>query len=133
MGMEINELTNKIIGAAIRVHKTLLPGYLESVYHNAMIIEMQKEGLEYVSEKEIDVFYDGICIGKFKADLVIEGRVIVELKAVSSITTAHEAQLVNYLTATGIDDGLILNFGAPKLEIKRKYRIYTPSKYNSKN
>ena len=112
----------------MRVHKGLLPGYLESVYHNAMIVEMQKEGLSHVSEHEIDVFYDGVCVGKFKADLVVEGRVIVELKAVSGITTAHEAQLVNYLTATGIDNGLILNFGTPKLEIKRKYRLYTSTK-----
>lgn len=126
--MGVNELTEKIIGVAMRVHRIIMPGYLESVYHNAMIIEMQKEGLSYTSEQNIDVFYDGICIGKFKADLVVEGCVIVELKAISGITTAHEAQLVNYLTATGIDNGLILNFGTPKLEIKRKYRLYTPSK-----
>ncbi len=126
--MDVNEITEKIIGAALRVHFVLASGYLESVYHNALIIELQKEGLSFVSEQEINVYYDGVRVGRFKADFVVEECVIVELKAVSAITSAHEAQVVNYLTATGIDDGLILNFGASKLEIRHKYRLYTPAK-----
>ena len=126
--MEEEALTAKIIGCAMQVQSTLGPGYLESVYEKALAHELQKAGLSVACQQPIQVMYDGIIAGDFIADMVVEGRVIVENKAVQVLTKAHEAQLVNYLTATGIEIGLLLNFGAPSLEFKRKYRTYRPKK-----
>jgi GxxExxY protein len=119
-------LTQAIIGAAMRVHSTLGPGFLESVYHRALIHELTKLGLSVESQKPLTVTYDGIIVGDFSADLLVEGRVLVELKANQSLVAANEVQLVNYLTATGIDIGLLLNFGAIRLEFKRKTHLPKP-------
>jgi GxxExxY protein len=126
--MENNKLTEKVIGCAMTVHRTLGPGFLESIYQNALAHELQKAGLYVECEKPLQVTYDGVVVGNFIADMVINKGVIVENKAVQALVAAHEVQLVNYLTATGVDDGLLLNFGATKLDFKRKFRTYRPKK-----
>ena len=124
--MEDEALTAKIIGCAMKVHTTLGPGYLESVYENALAHELGKAGLGVERQRPIHVLYDGVVVGDFLADILVEGRLIVENKAVQALIQAHEVQLVSYLTATGIDIGLLLNFGASSLQYKRKYRTYKP-------
>lgn len=122
--MEDKELTGSIIGCAMKVHSTLGPGFLESVYQKALEHELRKAGLRGESEKRITVRYDGVVVGDFSADMLVEERVLLELKANQKIVSANEAQLVNYLTATGIEIGLLINFGSEQLEFKRKTRTY---------
>lgn len=122
--MEHEELTQRIIGCAMTVHRTLGPGFLESVYQNALAHELQKCGLGVACEKKIKVNYDGVVVGDFSADMLIHDTVLIENKAVQALSPAHEVQLVNYLTATGIDVGLLLNFGSQRMEFKRKSRVY---------
>jgi len=122
--MDDRELTEKIIGCAMKVHSTLGPGYLESIYQKALSHELRKVGLSAENQKLITVQYDGVVLGDFAADMLVEGRLLLELKANQAITVANEVQLVNYLTATRIDVGLLLNFGADRLEFKRKTRTY---------
>jgi GxxExxY protein len=124
--MEHEKLTEMIIGCAMKVHRALGPGFLESVYQKALAHELRKAGLTVECEKQIQVTYDCVVVGDFAADLLVEGVVMVENKAVQTLAPAHEVQLVNYLTATGIEIGLLLNFGAEKLEFKRKHRTYHP-------
>jgi GxxExxY protein len=126
--MEEQELTEKIIGCAMKVHATLGPGFLESVYQKALAHELNKAGLKVACERTIAVHYDGISVGDFSADMLVEDRVMLELKANQALAPANEVQLVNYLTATGIEIGLLLNFGAERLEFKRKTRTYRPKK-----
>jgi GxxExxY protein len=115
--------SGQVIGAAMKVHSTLGPGFLESVYQNALIWELQKLGLTVDLQKAITVHYDGQVVGLFTADLLVNNSLIVELKANQSLAKAHEVQLVNYLVATGIDEGLLLNFGTERLEYKKKFRL----------
>jgi GxxExxY protein len=122
--MEEHELTEKIIGCAMKVHSVLGPGFLESVYAKALAHELREAGLEVECEKPIIVNYNGVMVGEFSADKLVAGKVIVEEKAVQALVPAHEVQLVNYLTATGIEIGLLLNFGAQRLQYKRKTRTY---------
>ena len=110
------------------VHRALGPGFLESVYQNALGHELRKAGLKTECEKAIQVTYDGVVVGNFSADMLIEDEVLIENKAVQALVVAHEVQLVNYLTATGIETGLLLNFGAGRLEFKRKTRTYREKK-----
>jgi GxxExxY protein len=121
--MKDDALTETIIGCAFKVHNTLGDGFLERVYENALRIELTKQGVEVKQQAPIEVHYDGQVVGSYFADLWVEDRVIVELKAVRKLSKAHEVQLVNYLTATGVDTGLLLNFG-PSVQIKRKFRTY---------
>ena len=120
--MQYEELTSRIIGCAYRVYNKLGFGFLESVYEKSLIIELRREGLSVESQKAIKVHYDNFVVGDFVADLFIEDKIIVELKSVSHLMKAHEIQLVNYLTATGIDVGLLINFGEERVEVKRKVR-----------
>jgi GxxExxY protein len=120
--MQTNEMTGRIIGLAMKVHRTLGPGFLESIYHNALLHELKKENIAVESQKEISVYYDGIIAGNFLADLVVDNQILVELKAVQNLNQTHEVQTVNYLTATRIDTGLLINFGSASLEYKRKFR-----------
>ena len=122
--MEHEELSKQIIGCAMTVHRTLGPGFLESVYQNALAHELRKSGLCVECEKKISVVYDGIVVGDFSADMLVGGVVLIENKAVQALALAHEVQLVNYLTATRIDVGLLLNFGSIRMEFKRKSRTY---------
>ena len=117
--MKHKELTAKIIDCAYKVHRELGFGFLESVYQNALVIELTKAGLKSEREKRIQVYYDGKVVGDFVADILVKEKVILELKSVSQVHPAHEAQLINYLKATGIKVGLLINFGE-KVEIKRK-------------
>ena len=113
----------------MRVHRTLGPGFLESVYEKALAHELRKAGVCFECQIPVRVFYDGVVVGDFDADMLVEGRVIVENKAVRTLVQSHEVQLVNYLTATGIEVGLILNFGTPSLQFKRKHRTYREEYY----
>lgn len=97
-------------------------GFLESVYEKCLLIELKKADLRVQAQQPIDVFYDGEIVGEFKADIIVEDLVILELKSVRQLSNAHEVQLVNYLTATQKEIGLILNFGEKKVEVKRKVR-----------
>ena len=125
--MSIEELIKLIINIAYEVRSNVVAGYLESVYKKALLIELREAGLEVEDEVELPVLYKGHVIGDFRADIIVEGSVIIELKAVAHLLPAHEIQLVNYLTIAKIDNGLLINFGAAeRLEIKRKYRVYTP-------
>lgn len=127
--MHIDELTRLVIQCAYLVHNALGVGFVEKVYENAMVLELRAHGLEVEQQKSLSVRYRSVVIGDFQADLVVEGRLIVELKAVMVLSPEHEVQLVNYLTATGIEDGLLINFGK-SVEVKRKYRTYRP-KHNT--
>jgi GxxExxY protein len=124
--MSMDQLTHKVIGMAMEVHRELGPGYNESVYHRCMELELAASGLPFESEMPIEVFYKGRIVGKFEADLVIlvDQHLLLELKAVEALTKAHEVQTVNYLTATRIEHGLLFNFGTPSLQFKHKYRHY---------
>ena len=127
--MEIEALIRKILDLANEVRERLSPGYLEKVYENALMIELKDAGIEAKQQVPINIKYKGHNIGDYVIDILVEDKVIIELKAVTNITTAHEAKLVNYLTATEIDNGLIINFGSEeKIQIKRKYRIYRPKR-----
>ncbi len=120
--VECEELTERIIGCAMRVHSTLGPGFLESVYERALAHELARNGLRVDCQKPIHVAYDDVPVGEFFVDLLVEGTVIVENKAIQALTFFNEVQLVNYLTATGIDVGLLLNFGSERLQFRRKHR-----------
>jgi GxxExxY protein len=122
--MEHADLTQSIIGCAMKVHRTLGPGFLESVYQQALAHELRKAGLLVECERRISVSYDGVVVGDFFADMLVSGDVLVENKAVQALAPIHEVQLVNYLTATGIEIGLLLNFGAERLQVKRKFRTF---------
>jgi len=115
-------LTEKIIGCAMKVHRQLGPGFLESVYRNALAFELRRAGLGVETEKHITVKYEHVIVGDFIADLVVGETLICELKAASGLSKADEVQLVNYLTATNHDLGLLLNFGAESLQFRRKHR-----------
>jgi GxxExxY protein len=120
---ETYDLCGQIIGLAMRVHSTLGPGFLESVYQNALVWELRKSGFKSEAQKPISVQYDGQIVGAFAADLLVNDSVIVEVKAIQTLAKAHEVQLVNYLAATGLNEGLLLNFGAERLEFKKKFRL----------
>ncbi|MFH1252464.1 MAG: GxxExxY protein [bacterium] len=123
--VEINELTQKIIGCAFAVYNKTGFGFLESVYEKCLQLELAKQKLNAEFQKPIKVFYDSQNVGDFIADILIKNTVIVELKSVLKLNKMHEAQLVNYLVATGIETGLLINFGEQKVEVKRKYRKYS--------
>jgi GxxExxY protein len=126
--MDIKQLTDQVIGAAYEVHKELGPGFLEKVYRNALQYELELRGIQAQPEVMIDVYDKGRRVGEYQADLFIEKRLIVEIKAVQNLAKEHEVQLVNYLTATKIEDGLLINFGAFSVQLKHKYRTYRPKK-----
>jgi len=112
------DLTGKIIGAAFDVHKELGSGFLEKLYHNALVIELEKRGLRIETEKPIDIYYKKRLIGNYVCDLLVEGTVIVETKAAKKLLPVHEAQVINYLKATEIELGLLINFGR-SVKVKR--------------
>jgi GxxExxY protein len=126
--MKDDDLTQIIIGCAYKVHNTLGPGFLEKVYENALRIELEKLGLRVKQQEPIKVTYEGQEVGEYYADLWVDERVVIELKAAQTLAKIHEVQLVNYLTATGIDTGLVLNFG-PSVQVKRKFREYIPKAF----
>ena len=128
--MKHEELTNKIIGVFYEVYNELGHGFLESVYERAMAIAFAEKGIRFEQQVEIPVWFHGKQAGMFYADIVVEGIVILELKAVRSLDPAHKAQLLNYLRATEIEIGLLLNFGV-RPEVKR--RIYDNPRKTSRS
>lgn len=116
---QCHELTERIIGCAYRVSNTLGCGFLEKVYENALLYELNGLGLIVEQQKSIEVNYMAVVVGHYIADLVVEGRVIVEIKAVSGLDEIHAAQTLNYLKATGLPVALLLNFGKPKVDVRR--------------
>jgi GxxExxY protein len=115
----LNALTEKIIGCAFTVSNVLGAGFLEKVYENALAHELRKARVNAVQQKDIEVKYDGIVVGQYCADLLVDSAVIVELKALKAFDEVHYAQCLNYLRATGMKICLLLNFGTPRLQIKR--------------
>jgi len=121
-------LIKTIIGLAMKVHRELGMGFLEAIYANALAFELAEAGIAFEREKRIPVYYRGHIMGDFIADLVVQGIIVVELKSVEGLLTAHSVQLVNYLSATRLDLGLLLNFGAKSLQFKTKTREYNPNR-----
>ena len=120
--MEKKDVTHKVIGCAYQVYNNLGFGFLESVYRKAMVIEIEASRLRVQQERPLKVLYRDQIVGDFFADLLVEDELIVELKSVERLGKVHEAQLVNYLVATGIEIGLLINFGSTGVDVKRKYR-----------
>ncbi|MBA4062919.1 MAG: GxxExxY protein [Isosphaera sp.] len=117
--MKHEDITERVIGAFYAVYNTLGWGFLEKVYQGAMKIELERRGLSIVPQAKMEVFYGGVAVGEYFADFLVEGCVIVELKSAERIAKEHEAQVINYLRASAVDVGLLLNFG-PSAEFRRK-------------
>jgi len=117
--LEMRQLTQRVIACALRVQNTLGCGFLEKVYENALAHELRKDGLNVRQQAPINVFYDGIVVGEYAADLFVVEALLVELKAVKSLDDIHLAQCLNYLKATSLPLCLLMNFGKPKLEFRR--------------
>lgn len=118
-GLKHQEITKTIIGSAFEVINELGAGFLESVYEKALLLALRQAGLAAAAQHPVRVMFRNECVGDFYADILVEGKVIIELKAVKAIAPEHQAQIINYLNATGFEVGLLINFGAPKLEYKR--------------
>lgn len=123
--MRDDDLTREIIGCAFKVHNALGAGFLEKVYENALRLELVKLGHNVKQQEPVNVLYEGQVVGEYFADLWVNNCVVLEIKAVQMLAKIHEVQLVNYLNATGIETGLVLNFGS-SVQVKRKFREYTP-------
>jgi len=120
----LNQITERVIGCAYAVSNALGCGFLEKVYENALVHELRKGGLRVEQQQAIEVNYDGVVVGDYVADLLVEGSVLIELKAVRALEDLHLAQCLNYLQATGLTVCLLLNFAKPKLEIRRVVREF---------
>jgi GxxExxY protein len=118
------DLAREVIGLAMKVHRHFGPGFVEVVYQNALIVELRRTGHAVECQYALKVKYEETIVGEFIADLLIDGRLLVELKAVRVFDPAHESQLMNYLHATGLNQGLLLNFGASSLQFRTKSRLY---------
>jgi GxxExxY protein len=114
-----SDITEKIIGAAIKVHNTLGNGFQEVIYQRALAIEMQCQNLNYKREKEMEIFYNGQQIGTRRVDFFVEEKIMVELKAIAELDDSHLAQAINYLEAYNMNVGLLINFGSKNLQFKR--------------
>lgn len=115
----LNQISEKVIGAAFTVANTLGTGFLEKVYENALAHELRKFRLSVEQQKFVEVYYDGVVVGSYAADLLVESVVLIELKATKSVDSAHLAQCLNYLKATGLRLGLVLNFGTARIGVHR--------------
>jgi len=121
--MDINDLTHKVIGCAFKVHRVLGSGFLEKVYENSLTLELKKLRIDVRQQVNLPVWYDGHRVGLYFPDLWVDGQLIVEVKAIVALAPEHEMQLIHYLVATGIDHGLLINFG-DRVQVKRKFREY---------
>ena len=119
LSTETDKLTGVIIGAALRVHTILGPGFLEGIYHNALRISLAKAGLAHTSEQRVPIDFEGVFVGEQRLDLLVERQVIVEVKAVESLAPIHKAQLLAYLKGTRLRIGLLMNFNSERLEVRR--------------
>lgn len=127
MDTNIENLVKQVMNCAIAVRRYLGEGFIESVYREALLIELNQIGIPATKECSLKVYYkDGSVLGDFRVDVLVDERLILELKAVKELCDRHEIQLVNYLKASRIDDGLLINFGGEKITFKRKYRVYRP-------
>jgi len=121
---ELDRLTAQVIGAAQRVSSVLGEGFLEKIYENALLLELKKRGVRVEQQRPVHVRYDGEIIGDYVTDLLVEDRVVVELKAVTVLDRVHRSQCVNYLRATGLPVCLLLNFGCRRLEVRRIFHNF---------
>ena len=119
MNIVINSITEKIIGCAYEVGNILGHGFLEKVYENALIVELKNSGLQVESQKELKIAYKGEDVGTYYPDILVDSRVIVELKTTKEIEKIHLAQVMNYLRVCNLNYGLVINFGQPKVQVKR--------------
>jgi GxxExxY protein len=118
--MEHEELTHSIIGAAMEVHSTLGPGFLEGVYQEALEMELVRRGIRFIAQQDLEIQYKGVALKhKYKPDFMVDGRVVVEIKAATQLTDVDMAQAINYLKATGYKVALVINFGGWSLEWRR--------------
>ncbi|MDE5643739.1 MAG: GxxExxY protein [Muribaculaceae bacterium] len=124
--MTDDELIDRINKAAFEVRRNLTPGYLESIYQSALVLELRNAGLNVETEVPLSVSYKNYIIGNFKADIIVEKRIIIELKAVNNLLPIHEVQLVNYLQTTGYDKGILINYGSKDFAFRLKSKIYHP-------
>ena len=125
--MTLDETTDRVIASCFKVHKALGAGFLEKVYENSLLVELTRNGLAVRQQVPISVKYEGAVVGEYFADILVDERVILELKANEALSKDHEVQLVNYLAATGIDVGLLINFGR-SVTVRRKFREYRGSR-----
>ena len=125
-GIEVNLLTEAVIGAAIEVHRVLGPGYLESFYERALCVELADRGIVFVRQAPFPVFYKGSLVGETRLDLLIDERVLVELKASDGYSPVHLAQIMSYLKATGLTLGLLINFNVRSLRHGVRRVVHTP-------
>ena len=123
--MNIDNLTYRVIGCVYKVHNTLGPGFLEKVYENALKLELKSQGMFVRQQPKLPVYYEGTQVGLYYPDLCIDGQLVIEIKACLRLAPEHELKLIHYLTATGINNGLLINFG-DTVQIKRKFREYKP-------
>jgi GxxExxY protein len=114
-----SDITEKIIGCALKVHQRMRSGYPELIYHRCLVIEFERASLPFLTEIELPIFYEEIQVGKRRVDFLIENKVVIEIKAVSELTDIHLAQALNYLEALNLEVGLLMNFGSKSLEVKR--------------
>jgi GxxExxY protein len=119
VGHQFDELSGRIIEAALAVHKALGPGFLESVYEKALQVALNHRGIRWDNQREVHILFEGEEVGLHRLDLIVEGQIIVELKAVRALEDIHFAQVKSYLKATSLHIGLLLNFNSPTLVIKR--------------
>ena len=132
MGHQFDDLSGRVIEAAIAVHRKLGPGFLESIYESAMKTALRHRGMAYEAQKEVTVFFEGEEAGVHRLDLIVETQIVVELKAVKALEDIHFAQVKSYLKATGLHVGLLLNFNAPTLVVKRVVVDYKPAEQPSR-
>jgi len=119
MVLQYEELTSRVIAAAIEVHRRLGPGFIESIYEHALVVELHKRGLKVEEQVEVPIEYEGVEVGRHRLDLLVEGTIVVELKAIKNLDNIHFAIVKSYLRAVGKEHGLLLNFAKPTLEVKR--------------
>jgi GxxExxY protein len=130
--MKYGDITHKIIGCAMKVHSTLGNGFQEVIYQRALAIEMTKQGLSYKREMKMDIFYENEHIGTRRVDFFVEGKIMVELKAVIKLEDVHLAQAMNYCQAYNLPIGLLINFGSKSMEYKRVYNVNHPDNQSYK-
>jgi GxxExxY protein len=131
--MKYEELTHKIIGCAMKVHSTLGSGFQEVIYQRALAIEMEKQGLSFQREMEMDIYYEGVHIGTRRVDFFVEEKIMLELKAIVKLDDGNLAQTMNYCQAYNLPIGLLVNFGGKSLEFKRVYNINHPENKSEGN
>jgi GxxExxY protein len=130
--MVVDEDTDRVISCCFKVHQTLGAGFLEKIYENALVFELARNGLNVRQQVPVSVKYEGLVVGEYLADILVNERVICELKACEFLARIHEVQLVNYLAATGLEVGLLINFGR-SVTVKRKFRHYRPLRSTTGN